>query len=308
MRLVHPFQFARRCPREVGAVDHETDSKIGSRMAGNFADWQALVAKGVPDDEAAAWAATPTASVRTALALHRAGVTPDEFQMWVDAGLGSQPLVLLSWLNAGWTVAEAIGWARVPGISPLDASRLSALGFSPGAWFGWLRCGLDPEAVPERWRDAEPLSAMRADELLAERCATQGDELARAWAAAAGWPGLLRLLARDQDERVRAVVAASDRLGGEAVEALLARPSARVCYVLAANRAAPQAARERARALLRAGSAPADEIWLIEQHTDLLPETSVPPTDEVAATVLEQTWASLDDPLSGSACVHRADG
>ncbi len=37
----------------------EGESEIGSRMAENFATRQKLVSEGVPEDEAAAWAATP---------------------------------------------------------------------------------------------------------------------------------------------------------------------------------------------------------------------------------------------------------
>ena len=298
--MAHLARFARRCCWEVVAVD-EDESEIGSRMAGNFATWQELVSEGVPEDEAAAWAATPRVSPELALALHRAGVTPDEFQMWVDAGLAPSAIVL-AWADAGWSIPDAIGWARAPGMGPSEARRLVSLGFSSRAWFGWLRCGLDPEAVPECWRDTEPASAMRSDELLAERCATQGDEIARAWAAGSGWPGLLRLLAHDEDERVRAVVAASDRLGAEAAEALLARPSARVCYVLATNRVVPQAARERARALLQAG-VPTDDHWDTDQQMGLLPADMSPQTDEFVALVLNRTWADLDDPLSGPATV-----
>lgn len=272
---------------------------VGDRLADDFPAWQELVSAGVPEDEAAAWAATPRVSRELALALHGAGVTPAEFQMWVDAGLAPSTTVL-TWAGAGWSIPDAIGWARVPGMGPSEARRLVSIGFSSRAWFGWLRCGLDPEAVPECWRDTEPASAMRSDELLAERCATQGDEIARAWAASSGWPGLLRLLAHDEDERVRAIVASTDQLDNEVIEALLARPSARVCYVLATNQVVSQAARERARARLQAG-VPTDDHWGTDQQMGLLPADMLPQTDEFVALVLERTWADLDDPLSGPA-------
>jgi hypothetical protein len=275
---------------------------VGDRLADDFTGWQELVSEGVPEDVAAAWAATPRVSPELALTLHRAGVTPAEFQMWADAGLAPSPAIL-AWADAGWSIPDAIGWARALGMGPSEARRLVSLGFSSRAWFGWLRCGLDPEAVPECWRDTEPASAMRSDELLAERCATQGDEIARAWAARSGWPGLLRLLAHDEDERVRAIVAAADRLDGEVIEALLARPSARVCYVLATNQAAPRAARERARALLQAG-VPTDDHWGADQQMGLLPADMLSHTGELVALVLERTWADLDDPLSGPATVE----